>query len=433
VSSDANISAFVTGCWESFPWADAPGQVVSITPGSIARDSRGRLFVTQGSEKGFPPGEIFVLNSRFEAEAILGSTDRCTVRIPQIRIPADIAVDSHDRLYVADWGSYDAGIHIIGPDFRYLGTVRVLGWLDESHGFVSSLAVDSRDRLVVGFATGGGKSRIAVFAANESDPTGGSMVLERSFYLCAPGEDCKGQYGDPYDITVGPSGRIIVSERTANPYFPKMRVIVLSPDFEWLESFKVPGTNSGSYLPIYSVAADPSGVIAVYAADPSVSRISFFLPNGSYAGSIGRCGSGLGEFDGIGDLLAVAPGRLLVAEFKNQRIQEVTVDLTTLRPVKPWEGVREGLGVSLAVLLAILGNVLYHSRSAGYPVHRAPTSSTVTLCLILASSLALSLYQASAVSAAGNLLPSGTGIKAYVEEMWKTIPTTKGGSVSIGG
>jgi len=107
--------------------------------------------------------------------------------------------------------------------------------------------------------------------------------------------------------------------------------------------------------------------------------------------------------------------------------------------------------------LSVLGWPLLPEASGQYPRHRRGTDNTehpprtfrrarrtrtrgarrtlisFILFLCLAVSVALFLDEAPPACAASSLLPSDTGIKAYVEETWKTLPTTNGGTVSIGG
>jgi len=352
VPSDSNVSARVTRLWRSFPRVDVAGEVSLAWPSSLAMDSKGRLFIADlGPQGGVGPGRIYVLNRDFQVEVVVGNTEDCTVRIPQITYPLDIALDSHDRLYVADLdlSRDEQAVEILGPDLSYLGSVPI------PDGGPSCVAVDSKGRLLVGNFRALGESQILVYATNKSDPTGGSMILQTRFQICPPGENCDNLHGWHNDISVGPDGTIVITEAEEGPGVGLFRVVVLDKDFRWLFSFKVPGQDPGTYLPVHSTVVDPSGVFVV----ASLGQVAFFFPNGTYAGRIGRQGAETGEFSrGFGLLLVTDRGRLLVPETGNARIQEVAVDMGTLRPVKPWQGIPEPAEICLTVVWIALGYVL---------------------------------------------------------------------------
>jgi len=320
VPSDSNVSAYSTKVVSKVGWPD--GRYVSFRdPQALALDSKGRLFVADVGSR-----EVYVLDKNYRLEAIIGNTSNATIRTPGMNLPGDVAFDSAGRLYVCDW-QVDA-VHIFDPNLSYLGSVPL------PNGFASCIAVDSKDRLIVGHYRLGGRSGLLVFTANESDPTHGSMILQNSFQICPPGEDCTGLYGSPDDITVDSQGRIIVAEGPTMEQVDlnrrTVRVVVLDEEFRWLMSFGSFGDWPGALVGIHSVAVDPSGVFVV--AD-GANRISFFFPNGTYAGRVGASGSDPGKFSGLGGLLVVGPGRILVPEYFNDRIQEVLVDIPSLRPI----------------------------------------------------------------------------------------------------
>jgi DNA-binding beta-propeller fold protein YncE len=289
-----------------------------VDPLALALDSKGRLFVAGATE-------VYVLNKDYLVEAIIGNTSSATIKTPQMGWPGDVALDSAGRLYVCDWKNDVGGVHIFDPKLAYVGLVR----LPSVPAAATCMAVDSRNRLIVGQYVSGGESRFLVYAANESDPKHGSMILEKTFQLCPPVQNCTGRHGSPEDITVDSRGMIVVAERPTQeaPYLN--RVVVLDEEFGWLVSFGSGGDGPGSFQGITSAAVDPSGVFI----PTDWQGISFFFPNGTYAGRIGGSGSEPGQFSGIGRLLVTGPGQILVPEHLNDRIQEITVNISSLRAI----------------------------------------------------------------------------------------------------
>jgi len=280
-------------------------------------DSKGRLFVVDGASR-----EIYVVNKKGQVEAVIGNTTNSTVRIYNMGIPGDIALDSRDRLYVVDLRV--RAVHILGSDFSYLGLIPV------HEGFPTCVAVDSTDRVIIGNYRAHLEDSGFLVYRMTPDPAN-PAVLETWFQICPPGENCTGRHGTPNDIAVDPYGRVVVVEGGVSWDLIIDRVVVFDKDFRWLFSMGSPGKDPGHFVNVCSVAVDPSGVFII--AD-ATGRISFFLPDGTYAGRIGEEGSETGQFGVIGRLLVTGPGIVLVPEFENGRIQEIAVDVRSLRPIR---------------------------------------------------------------------------------------------------
>ena len=365
VPSGTNVSATVTEVWSAFPWVERPGEVALNAPGAIASDSEGRIFVLDAGDL-LEPMKILVLNREFQVEEVLGSTEDVSVEIPMFgHYLSDIAVDSRDRVYVCDASGereYPGGpilpgkVHVLHPNLSWLGNITIP--YGDVVGSPDCIAIDDRDRLIVGQFRAMGESRVMVFAPspNQSDLGDISMVLEKVFQLCPPGEDCGRRHGWPRDISVGPDGRVIVAEGRLQDIDTE-RIVVLDREFRWLGSYGSIGKSPGHFFGITSAVVDPTGVLV--AADSGLERISFFFPNGTFAGWMGRQGSDPGEFDGLGNLMVVGPGQLLVPDLHNRRIQRVEVDLSTLHPVAV---VAEGL-----VLLSVLSMIFLSIASRCEP------------------------------------------------------------------
>ncbi len=347
LSSDCNTSAVLTDVWTSFPLADGPGELSLTYPRTMCVDSTRRLFITDLGPSGGAYTEersILVLNQDLRIEAVIGSSNHSTISIPEIVGPGDMAIDSQDRLYITDWVTNQ--VNILSRDLDYLGSVR----MPEDGGAAWCIALDSQDRLIVADYRGLGQSRILVFSRNQSDREGFSMVLDRTFQLCPPGEDCSPRsYGIIWDVSVGPDGRIYIAE-TSLQYMKVERVVVFDKDFNWLFAI---GSKVGDQQPdvfnnMGQVAVDRSGVIVV--EDEGRDILSFFFPNGTHAGRIGWGGAESTQLSRIGDLLSTQEGVLLASERGSDSIVRIMVDLSSLRPTKL---IGESVGALWMMLLAV--------------------------------------------------------------------------------
>ncbi len=307
------------------------------------------------------------MNQKLKVEAVIGSTEDVTVRIPQFGHDiVDIAVDSKDRLYVCDrtiWQDYPGGpplpgrVHVLHSNLSWLGCVEVP--YGEAVGGPNCIAIDSKDRLIVGQSRALGQSRILVFAPNQTGVNDVSMFLEMVVQPCPLGEECPTNlHGLPMDISVDQQGRIIIAETLdyGTQYFPYLeRVVVLDQDCRWVMSLGSYGKEPGHFTCVSSAVADRSGVLIVY--DAGTGTISFFFANGTFAGRIGRQGSGPGEFWGMGWMMVSDQGTILLADSGNGRIQKISVDLSSLRPIRVSENLAL-LGSFLGAILGIAGRAL---------------------------------------------------------------------------
>jgi hypothetical protein len=308
VPSEDNISAVVSKIWTSFPRVQGSGGIALRAPFDMCVDSKGRMFILDRGQEGLVSVRIVVLNREMEVEDVIGSTDDVTVRVPEFResgvFLTDIAVDSKDRIYVCDasFTEHPGGppvpgrVHILHSNLSWLGYIEVPN--DGFAAYPYCITMDQEDRLIVGQSMGG-QSRILVFAPNQTGVEDVSMVLERIFRICPPGEDCTHRHGTPRDIAVDAWGRLIVAESMSyETQFPEL----------WR-------------------------VVIVLAADERTNTISFFFPNGTFAGRMGREGSEPGEFSSLGRMMVTGKGSIVLADWGKKAIQGIVVDLSSLHPV----------------------------------------------------------------------------------------------------
>jgi len=315
VPTDSNISATVRSVKSVFARKDAQGEYPLVEPVSICRDSEGRLLLADSGRH-----EVFVLDSALEVEAIIGNTTESTIPIFWISSADDLAVDSEGRIYVCDMG-FNA-VHILGPDFNYLGRVTIP---DSLKGVVTCVAIDSRGRLLVGWFHAS-ETGVLVFDVNMSDPARLPTVLNR---LVKVGQ------GDISDIAVDSTGRIVLAEAGSYVSPDTARLIVLNNDLGRMFSIGSHGREPGNFVQPYGVAVGPGDMII--ASDAGTSMISFFFANGTYGGRVGKSGSQPGEFSAPTGLLVNSSGDLFVLELWGKRLQQLAVDFSSLRPTEVCE------------------------------------------------------------------------------------------------
>lgn len=320
VPTDSNIRATVQSVKATFMRKDAQWEYSLVEPISICHDSRGRFLLADSARH-----EVFVLNEKLQIEGIIGNTTESTIPIFWVSSTEDLAVDSHGRVYLCDIRF--SAVHVLDSDFRYLGRTTLLDTWSVAH----SVAVDSQGRLLVAVFRPSGESGIYVFRVNMSDPTRLPTIFDRFVQICPPGQGCTGAHGNIRDIAVDSEDRIIVVEGNSmeSPY--TARLVVLDSSFRWMFSVGGRGSEPGNFLGPGAVAVGPAGTIIV--ADAATDMLSFFFANGTYSGRIGREGSEPGEFKNPAGLLATDSGQVFVLELRGKRMQQLSVDFASLRPM----------------------------------------------------------------------------------------------------
>lgn len=111
--------------------------------------------------------------------------------------PCDVVTDSKGNFYVAEYGENDR-IQVFGPDFRWLRQWGGHGYEPGEFLRPRALAIDSEDRLYVADSC---NHRIQVFGTN------GELLR-----LWGDRGPAPGQLSYPYDIELGPDGQLYVVE-----------------------------------------------------------------------------------------------------------------------------------------------------------------------------------------------------------------------------
>jgi sugar lactone lactonase YvrE len=130
-----------------------------------------------------------------------------------------------------------------------------------------------------------------------------------------------GEYGGepgkmiyPTDIALDPRGNLYITE-----YGIRDRVMKFAPDGHFIQEWGDSGTEPGQFQRALGIVWIPPGRLIV--ADTCNHRLQVFTDEGDLVAVWGKVGKGLGEFKYPYGLCVLGDGRILVCEYGNNRIQ----------------------------------------------------------------------------------------------------------------
>ncbi len=215
----------------------------------VSRD--GRIFVLNRGGGGLSRVGICNLDEDYLGEfGSYGDADG------QFKLPTSIALDSQERVYVAD--EYHHRISIFEPSGKFLAKWGVLGSAPGELNGPSGIAFDGQDNMYV---VDQHNHRVQKFTADGQ-------------YLAHWGEfgQREGQFNMPWGICVGPDGNVYVAD------WRNDRIQKFSPEGRFLASFGGPGQSDGQFHRPSAVAVDSEGYI--YVADWGNQRVQVLDPRG---------------------------------------------------------------------------------------------------------------------------------------------------------
>ncbi len=176
----------------------------------------------------------------------------------QFRLPAAVAMDSRERVYVAD--EYNHRISVFESSSKYLGRWGELGTGDGQLDGPSGLAFDAEGNVYV---VDQNNNRVQKFTSDGE-------------YLLQWGEfgDGEGQFNLPWGITLDSHGDVYVAD------WRNDRIQKFTPDGRFLAEFGESGQGDGQFHRPASVAVDPEGYI--YVADWGNERVQVLGPDGGF-------------------------------------------------------------------------------------------------------------------------------------------------------
>ena len=215
--------------------------------------------------------------------------------------PADVAIDSHEHVYVAD--RWHQRVQIYDKDGSYVATI---GNLNCPGG----VDIGPADRIYV--------ADTCDFAVRIYDD---HRNLIKTLGVSGQWGNDNAHFGAPEDVVVDSRGMIYVADEGNS------RIQVFDARYEYVRTLGETGVRRGDFGHFQgpgNLAVDRLN--RLYVADRWNHRIQVFDPSGAYLTTIGGTGGGggSGEFRGPNGVAVDAWGDLYVADQLNHRIQKFT-------------------------------------------------------------------------------------------------------------
>lgn len=256
-----------------------------ITPYGIARDSQGRVYVTDGGA-----GRIDVFDTSGSYLGNFGSS------VP-LQFPYGIALDASDNIYVTDYDAHKVfkfdSAHNLTKSWGGMGSAK--GKLNQPAG----IAVKGNQVLVAEVTN----NRVQVFDLNG--------VPKK--ILGSEGQN-DGQFSSPFGVAVDKSGNIYVADTGNN------RIQKFSKKLLWIKTWGGLGKGSGQFNLPRMIALDSLG--RLFVADEKNQRVQVFDKNGVFLSKFGKKGTGDGQFKNPGGVVTDPNGDVVyVTDKLNTRVQ----------------------------------------------------------------------------------------------------------------
>jgi DNA-binding beta-propeller fold protein YncE len=215
-----------------------------------------------------------------------------------LALPAGVAVDAQDRLFVSD-----AALHTIvcfsasGEPVAHFGT--------SSLGRPGGIAIDKqRNRLYVADAK---DSRIAVFDTRSLEFTG--YIGKAS----TNDQHQNGTFNAPTNVAIDRNGWLYVAD-TWN-----YRVQVFDASGKFVRAFGAQGDRPGEFIRPKGIAVDSEGHI--YVADAEFNNFQILTPEGQPLLAVGMLGDAPGQFALVAGLYIDSNDRIYTTEQFRGRVQ----------------------------------------------------------------------------------------------------------------
>jgi DNA-binding beta-propeller fold protein YncE len=264
-----------------------------------------------------------------------------------MRMPTDVAVDSHGRIYVAD-GANDRVVRF-APDGRLDRVLHAIGGIPLKQPV--GVSVDARDRAwiadsgngrVLAVSPDGGIEETIPLPPAEGaarpDPTDVAVTPDDARLYVVDNDNHRllvrdkvsgawrslggegrglGRFQWPFMICIGSEGYVFVTEAIG------ARVQRLSPDDRWAGAIGRWGVQVGQLYRPKGIAADATG--RLYVSDSTLGVIQVFQPRGEIEGVLTAADGTPLQFHHPMGLCFDPQGRLLVVELGANRVAVVAI------------------------------------------------------------------------------------------------------------
>ena len=260
-----------------------------VTPNGIAVDSQNRVYIADSKVRA-----IFILNVETGDYSMIknGSDGRFKWLI-------GLAIDDSDRLFAADSGMK----HVVVFDKNH----KFEGAISEGLFAPGGLAIDNDNRLL--YVTDAEQDLVLVY---DADPP---FKLIRK--LGKPGTQhtstVPGEFAKPVGVAVDRDGNVFVSDTWNN------RIQVFDADGTFIRTFGEAGDGPGYFARPKGISIDGDG--HVWVADSVQDRVQVFTPEGRLLIYMGEHGLLPGQFQSLANVMVDKSNRVLTTELYPGRLQ----------------------------------------------------------------------------------------------------------------
>jgi len=254
-------------------------------PMAVAVDSRDRLLVADAKS-----GRVHIFDRRKGDYAYLRGSDR-----EPMRLPIGLAVDDRDYIYVAD-GEL-AKIFVFRPDGEFDHMLDTSAWL----GRPSALAIDRTRR------------RLYVVDVPSHDVKVIDLSTEKISSVIGRRGEGRGEFNFPAFAALDRQGRLAITDSM------NMRIQFFDSEGKLVSVFGKQGDGSGDFSAPKGIALDSEG--HVYVADAAFDNIQVFDETGRLLLYWGTAGQEAGKFWLPTGLFIDDHDRIYVADSYNSRVQ----------------------------------------------------------------------------------------------------------------
>ena len=258
-----------------------------MRPSGIAVDSKDRIYIADTNK-----GAVFVFDLAAKSMALLGNDGRG--RLGQ---PFGIVIDNKDNVYVSDTGL--KAVNIYDPQWSLTASLKQVG--NETLVNPTGLALDEpRNRLLIVDSRGH-----KVFVADLAHLGQGTAFGKR-------GEE-DNEFNFPSYVAADKDGKIYVTD-TLN-----FSVKIYDKDFKFLKRIGEHGNGLGMFDRPKGVTLDSEGNL--YVVDMSFSNFQIFNPKGKLLMFLGGFGNEPGFFRMPSGIFIDKKNRIYVSDQANKRVQ----------------------------------------------------------------------------------------------------------------
>jgi DNA-binding beta-propeller fold protein YncE len=259
------------------------------TPYGLAVDSKNRLYVADGKV-----GAVFIFSTDSKDVEMIKHGAQA-----RFGLITGLAMDDNDRLFVSD--SHMHRVLIFAPN-----THKLEGTISEGMADPGGMAIDKENRFL--YVADAELDQVLVYDADKFNLIRKIGTCCKSHTLTSPGD-----FSKPTNVAVDNDGNVYVTDTYNN------RVEIFDADGQFIRAWGKNGDGPGKFSKPKGIAIDGDG--HVWVADPMQDRVQVFTPEGKLLIYFGMHGTLPGQFRDIAGLAIDKNNRVFTSEQFPGRVQ----------------------------------------------------------------------------------------------------------------